>query len=88
MMGIDVLIINQNHCFERTDVPMCQQGLQSEQPVEIEDDVWVGDRVVILPGVKIGRGAILGAGSVVAKDVPSWAIVGGNPAKVLKFRKE
>ena len=48
--------------------------------------IWIGGRVIILPGRKIGKGAIIGVGAVVVKDVPDYAIVGGNPAKVLKFR--
>ena len=54
----------------------------------IGDDVWIGSRVIILPGVTIGKGAIVGAGVVVTKDVPEYAIVGGNPAKVIKFRRK
>lgn len=52
--------------------------------VVIEDDVWIGFNVLILKGVRIGRGAIVGAGSVVTKDVPAFCVVAGNPAKVIK----
>lgn len=52
----------------------------------IEDNVWLGDRVMILMNVKIGEGAIIQAGSVVVNDIPSYAIAGGHPAKVFKFR--
>lgn len=58
------------------------------KPVLIEDNVWIGMNVSILPGITIGEGAIIGMGAVVTKDVPKLAIVGGNPAKVLKFRDE
>ncbi|MFB6341486.1 DapH/DapD/GlmU-related protein [Saccharicrinis sp. FJH62] len=54
--------------------------------IEIENDVWIGARAIILDGVKIGNGAIVASNSVVTKDVPPYAIVGGVPAKVLKFR--
>ena len=54
--------------------------------VVIEDDVWVGARAIILRGVTVGRGAIVGAGSLVNKSVPPYAVVGGNPARVLRFR--
>jgi acetyltransferase-like isoleucine patch superfamily enzyme len=54
------------------------------KPIGIEDDVWIGARVLILKGVRIGRGSIVAAGSVVAKDVPEYVIVAGNPAKVVK----
>lgn len=55
-------------------------------PVIIEDETWIGCNVTILKGVTIGRGAIVSAGSVVTKDVPCYSIVGGIPAKVLKYR--
>ena len=54
--------------------------------VIIGNDVWIGARVIILDGIRIGDGAIIGAGSVVTKDVPDYAIVAGTPAKVLKYR--
>lgn len=56
----------------------------SKGPVIIGQNVWVGDKATILPGVTIGDGAVIGANSVVTKDVPPYSIVGGNPAKVLK----
>ena len=87
MMGPDVCIFVTNHEFARTDIPMDHQGFSPEKPVTIEDDVWIGARVIILPGVHIGTGAIIGAGAVVTKDVPDYAIVGGNPAHVIKMRK-
>ena len=56
------------------------------KPIVICDGVWIGARAIILPGVTIGEGAVIAAGSVVTKDVPSWAVVAGNPAKVVKVR--
>ncbi len=87
MMGPDCIIYTKNHAFSKTDIPMNKQGFSEEKPVIIGDDVWIGGRVIILPGVHIGKGAIIGAGAVVTKDVPEYAIVGGNPAKVIKYRK-
>ena len=55
-----------------------------EKRIVIEDDVWIGASAIILPGVSIGEGAIVGAGSVVTKDVPSYTIVAGNPAKIIR----
>ena len=54
--------------------------------VVVEDDVWIGDRALVLSGVKIGKGAVVAARSVVTKDVPPYAIVGGSPAKFIKWR--
>ena len=88
MMGTDVTIITRNHCFERTDVPMMEQGFEAELPVCIGDDVWIGDRVLILPGVHIGNGCIIAAGAVVTKDVPDYAIAAGVPAQVIRMRKQ
>jgi maltose O-acetyltransferase len=87
MMGPDVMIFTQNHKTERLDIPMRLQTAPKE-PVYIGDDVWIGARVIILPGRKIGEGVIIGAGAVVTKDVPDYAVVGGNPAKVIKFRNK
>ena len=87
MMGQDCLIYTENHKYDRIDCTIDQQGYQEARPVVIGDDVWIGGRVIILPGVTIGNGAILGAGAVVTHDVPSYAIVGGNPAKIIKYRK-
>ncbi|MEG2061439.1 MAG: DapH/DapD/GlmU-related protein, partial [Alistipes sp.] len=84
MMGPDVIIFTSNHCTARTDIPMRGQGGTVSRKVIIENDVWIGARVIILPGVVVGEGAIIGAGAVVTKDVPSYSIVGGNPAKLIK----
>lgn len=59
---------------------------QSYQIVNIQNDVWIGANSVILPGLKIGNGAIIGAGAVVTKDVPDYAVVVGSPAKIIKYR--
>lgn len=87
MMGPDCDIHSGCHEFGRLDIPMCEQGFKPSRPVTIGDDVWIGSRVTILPGVKIGNGCIIGAGSVVPKDIPDYAIAVGNPADVKKYRK-
>lgn len=87
MMGPYCTIYTRNHAFDDVTKPMCQQGFSDEKKVVIGDDVWIGGHVIILPGVTIGSHSIIGAGSVVAKDVPEWAIVAGNPAEVKKYRK-
>jgi len=87
MMAPDVVFRTRNHRFDDLSRPMWQQGYVDE-PVVIEDDVWIATRAIILPGVHIHRGAIIAAGAVVTKDVPEYAIVGGNPARILKYRGE
>ena len=89
MMGEDVMFLGGGHRFDRLDIPIGKQGSKEKTPMFIDEDVWIGARVVILPGCKrIGRGSIIGAGSVVTKDVPDFAIVGGNPAKVIRYRTD
>lgn len=74
------------HKFDRTDIPMIRQGLSRPYPVVIEDDVWICAKVIVLPGVRIGTGSIIGAGSVVTKDVPPIPSWGANPAVVKRNR--
>jgi maltose O-acetyltransferase len=87
MMGNDVMIIGTSHEISRTDIPMAEQGFQANQRINIGDDVWIGSRVIILPGVSIGSGVIIGAGAVVINDIPDWAVAVGNPAKVVRDRR-
>lgn len=87
----NVSIIAGNHSYHVlgkwiTDYKELDKRKEDDLPVVIESDVWVGTNVTILNGVKIGRGAIIAAGTVVTRDVPPYAIVGGVPAKVIKFR--
>ena len=86
MMGANIYILQQNHKFERTDIPMCQQGYEQPQPIVIDDDVWIGNNVNILAGRHIAKGSIIGIGSVLTKDFPAYSIVGGNPAKLIRSR--
>ena len=88
MMGPDVIILSSSHEFDNIDIPMNKQGVKPKEKVIINDDVWIGTRVIILPGITIGQGAIIGAGAVVTKNVLDYAIIGGNPAKVIRFRNE
>lgn len=74
-----------------TSFPLFEKGntktvRKSKGKIIIHDDVWLGDYALILSGVEIGKGAVVGAGSVVAKDVPPYSIVVGNPAHVIKYR--
>lgn len=86
MIGPDVMIFTQNHEMSRLDIPMRLQTAPKE-PVVIEDDVWIAARVIILPGVTVHKGAVVGAGAIVTKDVPEYAVVAGNPARVIKYRR-
>ncbi len=87
MIGEDSLFLGGTHKFDDISKPMGHQGRTENSPLTIGSDVWIGVRVIVLPGCKqIGNGVIIGAGAVVTKDIPDYAIVGGNPAKILKYR--
>lgn len=86
IIGPDVIFITINHKFDRTNIPIKAQGHYEAKQITVLDDVWIGARAIILPGVCIGTGAIVGAGAVVTKSIPEYAIVAGNPARVIKSR--
>jgi len=87
MMGPSVVFIGSNHAFSDPEKPLQEQGSVECPPIEVGDNVWIGTNVIVLPGRKIGKSSIVGAGAVVTKDVPEYAIVAGNPAKVIRYRK-
>lgn len=87
MFAPRVYVLDVDHRFDSREIPIARQGYL-RSPVVIEDDVWIGAHAVITRGVRIGRGAIIAANSVVTKDVPPYAIAGGVPARVIKFRPE
>ena len=84
--GKGCYIITQNHDYDHGETIPYSATHSIDGPVRIEDNVWLGVGVIILPGVTIGEGAIIQAGSVVVKDIPACAIAGGHPAKVFKYR--
>lgn len=86
MMASECAFYSRQHKVDRTDIPMRLQGATDRDPVIIGNDVWIGSRVTIMPGVKVGNGAIIAAGAVVTKDVEAFAVVGGVPAKKIKSR--
>lgn len=81
--GLCVYSSNHNYASDKS-IPYDDRDILN--PVEIRDYVWIGAKVSIVPGVKIGEGAVVGMGAVVTCDVPDGAIVGGNPAKILGYR--
>lgn len=78
-----VVISGLNHGYEDIHMPPREQKC-SVSKIEIEDDCWIGANVVITSGVKIGKHCVIAAGSIVTKDVPSYSIIAGNPAKIIK----
>jgi acetyltransferase-like isoleucine patch superfamily enzyme len=84
LIGYRTQILSSNHVIDGKK-PIFYSG-HVKKPVVIENDVWIGASCIILPGTRIGEGAVIAAGSVVTKDVPAFAIVGGVPAKVIRYR--
>jgi len=84
--GEDCLMITSFHKYDGGDSIPYDSKEDIDKDIIIEDNVWLGDRVIVLGGVRIGEGAIIQAGSVVVKDIPKYAIAGGHPAKVFKQR--
>lgn len=83
--GAHTSILGFNHTMSDPDLPVFRQPLVAKG-IRVGDDVWIGSHVVILDGVTVGDHSVLAAGAVVTKDVPAGAIVGGNPAKLLRWR--
>jgi len=87
LIAPNVAILASSHIFADKTIPIVHQGEISINPVFIGNDVWIGRNAIILPGIQIGKGAIIGAGAVITKNIPENAIVGGVPARVIKFRE-
>ncbi len=85
MIGEFVSIRDSQHSFENSEIPISKQGERCA-PVAIDDDVWIGRGSIIMAGVNIGRGAVIGANSVVRHDVAPYTVVAGAPARVVKRR--
>lgn len=86
LIGYNTQIFSANHIIPKNRGRIFGSGHDRQKPVKISNDVWIGAACVILPGITIGEGAIVAAGSVVTKDVEAFSIVGGNPAKLIKYR--
>lgn len=87
MIAHNVLIIGGNHKISDINIPMRLQGEGKQGSIVIEDDVWIGAGVIVLTGIRIGKGSVIGAGSVVTKNIPRYSVAVGNPAKVVKTRE-
>lgn len=85
LIGPFSIIHSGNHIFSNPEIPIMKQGFRFSQ-IHIEEDVWIGAKCIILSGVRIGRGSVVAAGSVVTKDIPPYSIVGGVPSKILGSR--
>ncbi len=85
-IGSHASVLGFNHRHDDLTRPMWQQGISSDG-IAIGDDVWIGGNAIVVDGVRIGSHSIIAAGAVVTKDVPEWAIAGGNPARVLRDRR-
>lgn len=86
MLASYVSIVGGDHRFDIPATPMIFSGRDTQYPVRIEDDVWIGQGSIILHGVTISEGAIVAAGAVVTHDVPAYTVVGGVPARILRDR--
>ena len=86
-LGPGVKIWSVNHRYEDPDTPWLLQG-HEKLPVIIEDDVWLGANCFIMPGLTIGKGSILSAGTILMKSIPAYAIVAGNPGRIVGWRKQ
>lgn len=87
MLGPRVTILPENHVFRSIERTIKSQGVERAR-VFIEDDCWIGAGAVILAGVRIGRGSIIAAGAVVARDVAPYSVMGGVPARLIKDRNQ
>lgn len=88
LLGRNVTIVDNSHgnnLLSQNEIAPNKRPLFSKGPIVIEENVWIGEKAIILPDVTIGRGSIIGANSVVTKNIPSYCIAAGNPARVIKF---
>lgn len=88
IMGPNCTFLSINRDTPSLERSMIEQGFRPPRPPVIEDDVWIGANVTVLPGRRIGTGSIVAAGAVVATDVPPFSVVAGNPARVIKHRQD
>lgn len=87
IMGQNVRFHSENHIFDRIDIPIREQGV-NQKGIVVGDDCWIGAGVVFLDGVTVGRGCVIGANTLVNKDLPPYSIAVGNPVRVIKHRNK
>lgn len=93
IIGDNVLIarnhvfVGAQHKFDRTDIPMVEQGFEWKSPTMIKNDVWIGINCIIMPGLSVEEGCIIGGGAVLTINTEKYGIYVGNPAKLIKKRK-
>tara|TARA_R110000796_G_scaffold197152_2_gene313563 strand:- start:7772 stop:8338 length:567 start_codon:yes stop_codon:yes gene_type:complete len=84
MMGAGVHFYVNNHRFDRTDIPLIEQGYYPSESIVVKKGAWIGANAIILPGVMLGENSVVGAGSIVTKSIPANSVAVGSPAKVIK----
>ncbi|MEK4935473.1 acyltransferase [Bacillus sp. FSL M7-1345] len=87
IMGQNVRFHSENHNFDRLDIPIKEQGV-TNKGIIVGDDCWIGSGAVFLDGVRVGNGCVIGANTLVNKDIPPFSIAVGNPVKIVKSRTE
>lgn len=87
IMGQNVRFHSENHNFDRLDIPIKEQGV-TNKGIIVGDDCWIGSGAVFLDGVKVGEGSVIGANTLVNKDIPPFSVAVGNPVKIVKNRIE
>jgi acetyltransferase-like isoleucine patch superfamily enzyme len=84
LLARNVYVSDHIHAYRDTAHAVLEQGVEQVEPVVIEDGAWLGQNVIVCPGVRIGRGAVVGGNSVVLEDVPDYSLAVGSPAKVVR----
>jgi acetyltransferase-like isoleucine patch superfamily enzyme len=84
LLARNVYISDHSHKFTQSDTPILAQGIDNIKPVLIKQGAWLGQNVVVCPGVTIGRGVVIGANSIVSQDIPDFMVAVGAPARVVK----
>lgn len=87
LLGPNVAVYSSTHLYSRTDVPIKEQGYKTATTI-LKKGCWIGINSVILPGVTIGQNSVVGANSVVTRDVPDFTVVAGSPARMIKTTKD